>query len=105
MQLGLARAAGPWRHRAVLPARPRGPCPYGDAAATEAAFRAIAAEIAGAGPDPLLVHRTLRLTAQHAAALEEILREVADTEEDAVGEARYSLLLGIYQPGHARPTV
>jgi DNA-binding transcriptional ArsR family regulator len=76
---------------------------YGDAASTEAAFRAIAAEIADAGPDPFLVHRTLRLTAEHAEALEAILREVADTAEDAVGEVRYSLLLGIYQPGHARP--
>ena len=77
---------------------------YGDAASTEAAFRAIAAEIADAGPDPFLVHRTLRLTAEHAAALEAILREVADTAEDAAGEARYSLLLGIYRPGHARPS-
>ncbi len=75
---------------------------YGDAATTEVAFRAIAAEIADARPDPFLVHRTLRLTAAHAARLEEILREVAGTAEDAGGESRYSLLLGIYQPGASR---
>jgi DNA-binding transcriptional ArsR family regulator len=72
---------------------------YGDAATTEVAFRAIAAEIAGAGPDPFLVHRTLRLTAEHAAALLAVLREVADSAGDGASETRYSVLLGFYQPG------
>ena len=72
---------------------------YGDAATTEVALRAIAAEIAGAGPDPFLVHRTLRLTAEHAAALLAVLREVAHSAGDGESESRYSVLLGFYQPG------
>lgn len=87
---------------------------FGDAATTEVAFRAIAAEIAAARPDPFLVHRTLRLTAEHAGRLLAVLREVADAAEDggavdggavdggaaAEATARYSVLLGFYQPGH-----
>ena len=41
---------------------------YDDAATTEVAFRALAAEIAAAEPDPFLVLRTLRLTPEHAQA-------------------------------------
>jgi DNA-binding transcriptional ArsR family regulator len=89
---------------------------YGDAATTEVAFRAIAAEIAAARPDPFLVHRTLRLTAEHAGRLLAVLREVADAADDGAAEdgaaedgaadaeatARYSVLLGFYQPGYDR---
>src|SRR5258705_462015 len=56
---------------------------YDDAATTEVAFRALAAEIAAAEPDPFLVLRTLRLTREHARQLIATLRDLAAVAEDA----------------------
>src|ERR1700691_4903260 len=39
---------------------------FDDAATTEAAFSALAAEIASAEPDPFVMLRTIRLTTEHA---------------------------------------
>ena len=75
---------------------------YDDAATTEVAFRAIAAEIAGAEPEPFLVHRNLRLTAAHAAQILALLRDIAGSDaDDEDPAAGYSLLLGFYRPGLA----
>lgn len=74
---------------------------FDDAAATEATFRALAAEIAAAEPEPFLALRTLRLTAEHAEQLAATLRDLADQAEDAVDQPRYGLLLGLYQPAQA----
>lgn len=71
---------------------------YDDAATTEVAFRALAAEIAAAEPDPFLVLRTLRLTPEHARQLTATLRDLAHQAEDADDQPRYGLLLGLYQP-------
>ena len=71
---------------------------YDDAATTEVAFRALAAEIAAAGPDPFLMLRTLRLTPEHARQLTATLRDLAHQAEDAADQPRYGLLLGLYQP-------
>jgi DNA-binding transcriptional ArsR family regulator len=71
---------------------------FDDAATTEVAFRAIAAEIADAEPEPFLALRTLRLTAEHAEQLAATLRNLADYAEDAADQPRYGLLLGLYQP-------
>ena len=71
---------------------------YDDAATTEVAFRALAAEIAAAAPDPFLVLRTLRLTPEHARQLTATLRDLAQQAEDAADQPRYGLLLGLYQP-------
>jgi len=77
---------------------------YDDAATTEVAFRALAAEIAAAGPDPFLMLRTLRLTPEHARQLTARLRELAHQAEDAADQPRYGLLLGLYQPSQPPPT-
>jgi DNA-binding transcriptional ArsR family regulator len=74
---------------------------FDDDAATEAAFRALAAEIAAAEPEPFLALRTLRLTAEHAEQLATTLRDLAGQAEDAVDQPRYGLLLGLYQPAQA----
>jgi DNA-binding transcriptional ArsR family regulator len=71
---------------------------YQDAATTEVAFSALAAEIAAAEPDPFLVLRMLRLTPEHADRLTAILREIAEQDEDGDGQPRYGLLLGLFQP-------
>ena len=71
---------------------------YDDASTTEAAFRAIAAEIAAAEAEPLLVLRILRLTSQHVARLRAKLDELADEAGDADDQPRYGLLLGLYRP-------
>lgn len=76
---------------------------YGDAATTEVAFRAIAAEIASAQPDPFLVHRTLRLTPEHAERVLALLRELAADSGDDGDQPRYGLLLGLYRPAPAGP--
>ena len=70
---------------------------YDDAATTETAFRALAAEIAAAESEPFVVLRTIRLTAEHARQLTATLRELADQAEDAADQPRYGLLLGLYQ--------
>lgn len=74
---------------------------YDDDATTEVAFRALAAEIAAAEPDPFLMVRTLRLTLEHARQLTATLRDLARRDEDAGDQPRYSLLLGLYRPRQA----
>jgi len=76
---------------------------YDDAATTEVAFHALAAEIAAAEPDPFLMLRTLRLTPEHARQLTATLRDLAYRAEDAGDQPRYGLLLGLYQPAQAPP--
>ena len=72
---------------------------FHDAATTQVAFSAIAAEIAAAEPDPFLIMRTLRLNPRHAEQIAASLRDLADQEDDADDDPRYGLLLGLYQPG------
>jgi DNA-binding transcriptional ArsR family regulator len=72
---------------------------FHDAAITQVAFSAIAAEIAAAEPEPFLILRTLRLSPRHAEQIAAALRHLADQEDDADGDSRYGLLLGLYQPG------
>jgi DNA-binding transcriptional ArsR family regulator len=76
---------------------------YGDAPTTEVAFRALAADIAAAEPDPFLVLRYLRLTPSRATQLLATLRAIAEQteDEDAADEIRYGLLVGLYQPAQA----
>lgn len=74
---------------------------YDDARTTEVAFRALAAEIAAAEPDPFLVLRRIRLTPEHARQLTATLRDLAHQAEDAGDQPRYGLLLGLYQPAQA----
>jgi DNA-binding transcriptional ArsR family regulator len=69
-----------------------------DAATTEVAFSALAAEIAAAEPDPFLMLRNLRLTAEHAERLTAALRDLADQPDDGDEQPRYGLLLGLYRP-------
>ena len=76
---------------------------YDDAATTETAFRALAAEITAAEPEPFLLLRTLRLTPEHASQLTATLHELADQAEDAADQPRYGLLLGLYQQAQALP--
>jgi DNA-binding transcriptional ArsR family regulator len=76
---------------------------YDDAAATEAAFRAIAAEIATAEPAPFLVLRGLRLSPEHAQQVTAMLRDLAGQDDDGGDHPRYGLLLGLYQPARAAP--
>lgn len=71
---------------------------YDDAATIEVTFRALAAEIAAAEPEPFVVLRTLRLTPEHAEQLSATLRDLADQAEDADDQPRYGLLIGLYQP-------
>ena len=71
---------------------------FDDALATEAAFRALAAEIAVARPEPFLMLRTIRLTPGHAARLTAALRDLGEQADDGPGQPRYGLLLGFYQP-------
>jgi len=74
---------------------------YDDARITETAFQALAAEIAGAEPDPVLILRSLRLTPQHADELTATLRDLADRVDDGGDQPRYGLLLGLYQPARS----
>ena len=74
---------------------------YDDAATIEVTFRALAAEIAAAEPEPFVVLRTLRLTPEHAEQLSATLRDLADQAEDADDQPKYGLLLGLYQAGAA----
>ena len=72
---------------------------FHDAAITQVAFSAIAAEIAAAESEPFLILRTLRLNPRHAEQITASLRNLADQEDDADDDPRYGLLLGLYQPG------
>ncbi|MGN6174613.1 MAG: ArsR/SmtB family transcription factor [Streptosporangiaceae bacterium] len=71
---------------------------YDDADTTAVAFRAIAEEIAAAEPSPLLVLRSIRLTAEHASQLQETLHALAHHHDDGAGNPRYGLLVGFYKP-------
>ena len=76
---------------------------YDDEATTAVAFRALAAEIAAAEPDPLLVLRSIRLTAEHAGQIHETLRSIAEQGDDGGGHQRYGLIIGLYQPRQPPP--
>jgi DNA-binding transcriptional ArsR family regulator len=76
---------------------------YDDEATTAVAFRALAAEIAAAEPDPLLVLRSVRLTAEHARQLRETLRTIAELDDDGAGHQRYGMIIGLYQPQQLPP--
>jgi hypothetical protein len=67
------------------------------------AFRALAAEIAAAEPDPLLVLRSVRLTAEHARQIHEALRDIAELDEDGGSHQRYGLIIGLYHPPQLPP--
>jgi DNA-binding transcriptional ArsR family regulator len=71
---------------------------FDDASVTHTAFQALAAEIATAQPDPFLILRSLRLTAEHAEELTATLRDLADRADDGADQPRYGLLLGLYRP-------
>ena len=67
-------------------------------------LQAVADEIAGGAPDPLLVLRNIRLTADQARQLAGTLSELVDGLDDAgEGGARYGVLVGLYQPRQPRP--
>jgi DNA-binding transcriptional ArsR family regulator len=74
---------------------------FHDAAITQVAFGAIAAEIAAAEPEPFLILRTLRLNPGHVKRITASLRDLADQQDDADDDPRYGLLLGLYQPGRS----
>ena len=76
---------------------------YDDAATTEAALRALAAEIAAAQPDPFLVLRGLQLSPEHAQQLTATLHDLAKQADDGGDHPRYGLLLGLYQPARGDP--
>jgi hypothetical protein len=76
---------------------------YDDAATTQTAFRALAAEIAAAQPEPFLVLRTLRLTPVHAEQLTATLRDLAGQADDGTDQPWYGLLFGLYQPAPPPP--
>jgi len=67
------------------------------------AFRALAAEIATAEPEPFLIMRTLRLTPEHAQQLTSTLHDLAHQAQDASDQARYGLLPGLCQPAQPPP--
>ena len=72
---------------------------FRDAAITQVAFSAIAAEIAAAEPEPFLILRTLRLNPRHVEQIAAALRDLADEMNDADDDPRYGLLLGLYRHG------
>jgi DNA-binding transcriptional ArsR family regulator len=74
---------------------------FHDAATTQMAFSAIAAEIAAAQPEPFLILRTLRLNPRHVEQIAAALHDHADEKDDADDDPRYGLLLGLYQPAEA----
>ena len=74
---------------------------FHDAATTQMAFSAIAAEIAAAKPEPFLILRTLRLNPRHVERIAAALHDLADEKDDADDDPRYGLLLGLYQPAEA----
>jgi DNA-binding transcriptional ArsR family regulator len=76
---------------------------FDDAATTEAAFNALAAEIAAAEPDSFVILRTLRLTREHAEEILASLRQLADQADDDGDHPRYGLVLGLYQSAQVPP--
>jgi DNA-binding transcriptional ArsR family regulator len=68
-------------------------------AAIGVAFQAIAEDLAQGDPDPLLVVRHLRLTAEQVERVTAVLNELAyDTvEPEEGGGERYGLLLGLFK--------
>src|SRR5262249_47823695 len=102
--LTAAGLVSPARTRQARGATARSPRPrarrveYADEAPTAVAFRALAAEIAAAEPDPLLVLRSVRLTAEHARQIRDTLRDIAALADDGGGHPRYGLIIGLYQP-------
>jgi len=70
---------------------------FHDAATTQMAFSAIAAEIAAAEPEPFLILRTLRLNPRHVEQIAAALHDLADEKDDGDDDPRYDLLLGLYQ--------
>jgi len=74
---------------------------FHDAAITQVAFNAIAAEIAAAEPEPFLILRTLRLNPRHVERIAAALHDLADEKDDAEDDPRYGLLLGLYRPAQA----
>jgi len=78
--------------------RPFAMLKYDDAAATEAAFRALAAEIADAEPDPFVQLRGLRLSPEHVQQITAMLRDLAEQDGDGDEHPMYGLLLGLYRP-------
>ena len=67
-------------------------------------LQAVADEIATGAPEPLLVLRNIRLTADQARQLASTLNElVAGLDEAGEGEARYGVLVGLYEPRQPRP--
>ncbi|WP_230687054.1 ArsR/SmtB family transcription factor [Catellatospora vulcania] len=102
---GLVRPAGTRTVRGGTEqyyARPARALHYtGPAAAenTAVAFQALGAEIAAAAPDPLLVLRHVRLTAEQVRELTATLTALAEDTPDAGDDGmRYGLLLGLYRP-------
>src|SRR5690242_18616523 len=62
--------------------------------------RAVADELAGAAPEPYLVLRNIRLTAEQVTRLTDDLTRLSEELTDAgPGESRYGLLLTLYRPG------
>jgi DNA-binding transcriptional ArsR family regulator len=72
---------------------------FHDAATTQVALSAIAAEIAAAEPEPFLIMRTLRLNPSHVEQIIAALHDLADEKNDADDDPRYGLLIGLYQHG------
>jgi DNA-binding transcriptional ArsR family regulator len=72
---------------------------FHDAGVTQQLFTALAEEIATAEPEPFLILRTLRLNPRHVEQITATLRDLASEEDDADGDPRYGLLLGLYQHG------
>lgn len=66
--------------------------------------RAVADDLAGAAPEPYLVLRNIRLTAEQVAQLSDQLTRLSEDLVDAgPGEARYGLLLTLYRPNQPEP--
>jgi DNA-binding transcriptional ArsR family regulator len=67
-------------------------------------LQAVADEMTSAAGEPLLMLRNVRLTEDQAGRLANTLSELAGGLEDAGdGEARYGLLIGLYQPRQPDP--
>ncbi|WP_222106254.1 ArsR/SmtB family transcription factor [Catellatospora sichuanensis] len=105
VEAGLVRPAGTRTVRGGTEqyyARPARALHYtgpGAAENTAVAFQALGAEIAAAAPDPLLVLRHLRLTAEQVRELTVTLTALAEDTPDAGDDGmRYGLLLGLYRP-------
>lgn len=77
---------------------------YDDPATTEAAFRALAADIAAAEPDPFMVLRGLRLSPRHVEQITETLRDLSEQDDDGDGHPLYGLLIGLYRPSQGLPS-